>query len=345
MNIVKLLLWPFSFIYSLALRLRHWSYDSGFFASTTFKTPTICVGNLSLGGTGKTPMIELLLRYFNTQQKDPSNYCIAVLSRGYGRKSKGVVEASSLSTVEDLGDEPYQIAQSFPANRVVVSSSRVAGMTYLEQSDLGQNLGLVLLDDAFQHRAISPSLSILLTSFHRPFPADDLLPLGTLRDLPSRASSADLIVVTKCPLTLSNDQRVELINRISPSANQQLFFSYLSYKEKWPGLKKVLQIQDFIGEQITLVTAIANPEPLLTYLNANGIDVLHKKYVDHHFFTSKEIEELATIPKIICTEKDFVKLKDSLENLYYIPVEHHFFKEDQIGFYQAISTLQVSKSI
>jgi tetraacyldisaccharide 4'-kinase len=306
MNIVKLLLWPFSFIYSLALRLRHWSYDSGFFASTTFKTPTICVGNLSLGGTGKTPMIELLLRYFNTQQKDPSNYCIAVLSRGYGRKSKGVVEASSLSTVEDLGDEPYQIAQSFPANRVVVSSSRVAGMTYLEQSDLGQNLGLVLLDDAFQHRAISPSLSILLTSFHRPFPADDLLPLGTLRDLPSRASSADLIVVTKCPLTLSNDQRVELINRISPSAN---------------------------------------PEPLLTYLNANGIDVLHKKYVDHHFFTSKEIEELATIPKIICTEKDFVKLKDSLENLYYIPVEHHFFKEDQIGFYQAISTLQVSKSI
>jgi len=342
---VKLLLWPFSFIYSLVLRLRHWGYDSGFFASTTFKTPTICVGNLSLGGTGKTPMIELLLRYFNAKEKDPSNYRVAVLSRGYGRKSKGVLEASSLSTVEDLGDEPYQIARSFPANRVVVATSRVAGMKYLEQSTLSQTLGLVLLDDAFQHRAIRPSLNILLTSFHRPFPADVLLPLGTLRDLPSRASSADLIVVTKCPLTLSNDQRVKLINGISPLASQQVFFSYLSYQEKWPGLKNVLQMQDCIGEQITLVTAIANPEPLLAYLNANGIDVLHKKYADHHFFTPIEIEEFAAIPKIICTEKDFVKLKYSLENLYYIPVEHHFFKEDEIGFYQAMSALQVSKRI
>ena len=332
MNKLRLLLWPFSMIYGMLLTVRHGLYNSGFWKSTSFKTPSICVGNLSLGGTGKTPMIALLLNHYKTEPAKRT----AVLSRGYGRISQGIVAASKNSTVADLGDEPYQLANDFPESRLVVAASRVAGMNYLESPLHGPLPDLVLLDDAMQHRALIPSFNLLLTSFSRPFPADALLPVGTLRDLPSRAQIADLIVVTKCPEGIDPQQKEALKASIAMYSQAPVVFSYLEYAAFWIGLKDQKNALEYVGKEVTLVTAIANPEPLVLHLKSLGILVHHKKFQDHHFFTPQEIDSLRALPNLCCTQKDFVKLKEQLDLIYYIPVRHAFFKEDARTFYNAL---------
>ena len=336
MIILSILLRPFSYLYGMAISIRHWAYNRGVLKSHAFKTPSICVGNLSLGGTGKTPMVALLLRHYNTIEA----FNTAILSRGYGRISKGLVHASEHATVEDLGDEPFQIAQSYPKNPLVVSASRIEGMSYLEGL-ASKAPHLVILDDALQHRAIQASYTILLTTFSKPFYKDSLIPSGTLRDLPSRAKTADLIVVTKCPENMSNSQRETKLTHIPKHSNQKICFSYLRYNTIWRGVKSDLNGSDFVGVEINLITAIAQPEPLLRYLDKLGVKYRHWRFRDHHFFTANEVAELENLPHLVCTEKDFVKLKDRLDNIHYIGVEHAFFEDDAKVFYSALPAISI----
>ena len=336
MIILSILLRPFSWFYGMAISLRHWTYDRGILKSQSFKTPSICVGNLSLGGTGKTPMVALLLRHYNTVEALNT----AILSRGYGRISKGLVHATEHATVADLGDEPFLIAQSYPKNPLVVSASRIEGMNYLE--GLGVKAPrLVLLDDALQHRAIQASYTILLTTFSKPFYKDSLIPSGTLRDLPFRAKIADLIVVTKCPENMSTAQRAAITTQISKYSNKKICFSYLRYSTLWRGVQSDLNGLDFVGKEINLITAIAQPEPLLKYLDRLGIKYRHWRFRDHHFFTANELTQLESLPHLVCTHKDFVKLKHRLDKIHYIDVQHAFFEDDAKVFYSALPAISI----
>lgn len=337
MILLSILMRPFSWFYGMVLFFRHWAYDKGYKKRYSFKTPSICVGNLSLGGTGKTPMVELLLRHYQADKYVRT----AVLSRGYGRISQGLVLGTSLSTVEDLGDEPYQIAQSFPETTLVVSASRVAGMSYLEGLEPAAP-HVVVLDDALQHRAIQASFTILLTTFSQPFYRDKLLPSGRLRDLPSRAQAADVLVVTKCPSDLSNAQRKEMLTHFSSHFKKLICFSYLDYDPVWKGLEASVKASDYIGKEINLITAIAQPEPLLRYLEGMGIKYKHWRFKDHHFFTPNEIAQLEELSNVVCTQKDFTKLKDRIEGIYYIGVQHVFFEQDAIPFYKALPEVSAS---
>jgi tetraacyldisaccharide 4'-kinase len=345
---LKLLLWPLSIIYGWILGLRHFLYDLGVFKSTSFTTPTICVGNLSLGGTGKTPMISLLIEHY--LQK---GLRVAVVSRGYGRKTKGLIEATSISTPEQIGDEPFQLLQSFPQIRLVVCASRVAAMRFLESpvpekasvtpkvgsaiSSTVQAPQIVLLDDALQHRAIRASFNILLTSYHSPFFKDYLLPAGCLRDLKSSAKRAQIMVVTKGPEKLSNEIKSFYASKLKTNPTQVVVHSYLKYGAFALGKKDQISLESLKGTQVTLVTAIADATPLLAFLEGLGIQHTHLKYADHHFFTPSEIRQFKTYERVFCTEKDFVKLSEQLENAYYLPVVHEFTAVDSKAFYKALA--------
>jgi tetraacyldisaccharide 4'-kinase len=345
---IRLLLWPLSLLYAWGLRIRHLFYDLGLIKSVVFKTPTICVGNLSLGGTGKTPMIALLIEYYLSK-----GLHIAVVSRGYGRKTHGLIEANFESTASQIGDEPFQIYRTFPQIRMVVCASRVRAMAYLEASHfhgvaekkikLGPNQSgsqsppdLVLLDDAFQHRAIKAQFNILLTTYSKPFFKDFYLPAGTLRDHQLRVKKAEVVVVTKSPDPLDKNKNESFVSRLNLRPNQPVFFSHLKYASTIVGLKEHISLDTLKGEKIVLVTAIANPEPLVVFLTSIGAVVKHLKYADHHFFTPSEINLLKQYNRIICTHKDFVKLSDEIPQLFYLPVSHDFSERDKQAFYKAL---------
>tara|TARA_R110000868_G_scaffold82132_3_gene232054 strand:+ start:915 stop:1916 length:1002 start_codon:yes stop_codon:yes gene_type:complete len=316
MQVIRILGFPISLIYALVVHIRNYLFDIGFLKSIEFKTPTICVGNLSVGGTGKTPMIEYLIYLL---KKD---YKIAVLSRGYGRKSKGFQLSSPDSTVENLGDEPFQIHLKFPEIQIAVDADRQNGISILEESN---RFDLILLDDAFQHRKVKPTSAILLTSFDNLYVDDWYLPTGSLRDSKREAKRAAIIIVTKCPKNLSIIQQNEIIKKINPNKNQEVLFSFLAYDFNLKGQNESLTIKDLKTKKVTLVTGIANPEPLLEFLDENQIGVDHLAYRDHHFFSNNEIENFRRKEFILTTEKDYVRLKGKIENLWYIAIEHKFF--------------------
>lgn len=325
MQVLRKLLFPISLVYALVVHVRNWMYDLGIFTSTTYQTKTICVGNLSVGGTGKTPMIELLVR--SLQQ----NYKVAILSRGYKRKSTGYLLATKETSVEDLGDEPYQLKSKFPKIEVAVDADRRNGIALLEKV---VQPNVILLDDAFQHRKVKPGFSILLTAYDNLYVKDWYLPTGNLRDAKSEAKRADLIVVTKCPNNLSVANRNKLKAEINPLPHQKVLFSYLSYNPSLKGNTK--QLAALKGKRVTLVTGIANPLPLLTYLKKEGIVFDHMKFDDHHFFTKKELTILKEKDCILTTEKDYVRLKTELSQLSYIEIAHKFFEHDQRIFEETL---------
>ncbi|NHF60789.1 tetraacyldisaccharide 4'-kinase [Flavobacteriaceae bacterium TP-CH-4] len=318
MQLLRKIAFPISLIYALVVRLRNYGYDKGLFQSTSFKTPIICIGNLSVGGTGKTPMTEYLIRIL----KDP--YRIAVLSRGYKRKSVGFVLGDSGSKVTDLGDEPFQMYQKFPKITVAVDANRQRGIETLEAT---VNPEVILLDDAFQHRKVQAGLYILLTAYGKLYNDDWYLPTGNLRDSKSQAQRANIIVVTKCPTGLSESERKQIITNLQPKEHQKVLFSYLDYGEAiiGDGTKRPL---DFFKDGATLVTGIADPGPLLDYLQQQGIRCEHLRFKDHHFFTDNELQLFNSKNKLLTTEKDYVRLKDRVKNLYYIPIKHRFFAGD-----------------
>ena len=318
MQLLRKIALPISLVYALVVYFRNMLYDFGLLKSTSFKTPTICVGNLSVGGTGKTPMIEYLVENLK------SEYKVAVLSRGYGRKSKGYVMASTKSSVEVIGDEPYQIFSKFPDITVAVDGDRCNGIATLEESTLPD---VILLDDAYQHRKVKPTFSILLTTFDKLYVNDWYLPTGNLRDAKKEARRADVIIVTKCPTALSEDRQLEIKGLLRPRLKQKVLFSELRYSNLLKSNTDTLPLNDFLGQKITLVTGIANPKPLVDYLADKGIELEHLEYRDHHFFSASEIALFNSKAIVLTTEKDFARLQGKVRNLYYFEVKHAFLNE------------------
>lgn len=315
MYLLRIITLPFVPIYYLITKFRNRLYDLGIKKSTSFNLPIICVGNLSVGGTGKTPMIEYLIRLLST------NYKVATLSRGYKRKTKGFLVANRNSNVQMLGDEPYQFYNKFGENVfVAVDEDRVHGLnqllTQIEKPEI------VLLDDAFQHRKIKAGLNILLTTYCNLYVNDYVLPTGNLREPRTGADRADLIVVTKCPKDLGNDEKIQIVKRINPKESQHVFFSHIKYADVVKSLGNDLPLAEI--NNFTLVTAIANAKPLVEFLKSRSLNFEHLNYKDHHGFTDEEVKMLKEKQLILTTEKDFVKLKQFnylLGKLYYLPIE------------------------
>lgn len=315
---LRKLLFPVSLVYAFVVHIRNFLYDVNVFRSKAFETPTICIGNLSVGGTGKTPMAEFLISLLKDK------YRVALLSRGYRRESKGFVLASNQSTVRDLGDEPYQIYSKFPQIAVAVDADRRKGIKMLQAK---VRPDLILLDDAFQHRKVKYGLSILLTAYDTLYVNDWYLPTGSLRDSKREAKRADLIIVTKCPADLSGADQQRIIQKLNPEAHHQVLFSYLAYGSEFMGDTNGYTLDFFRDKQLTLVTGIANPEPLVVYLKEAGLRFDHLLFKDHHTFTKNELRQLRAKEYLLTTEKDYVRLKGKVGNLYYLPIKHRFLGE------------------
>lgn len=322
MKLLRKILFPFNALYYTVVFLRNKGYDLGVFKSKSYALPIICVGNLSVGGTGKTPMIELLIKCLQ------HNYKVAVLSRGYGRQSKGFVLADASSTAQILGDEPYQIAQKFPKITVAVDANRQRGIQTLLALDTPPEL--ILLDDAFQHRKVTAGLSILLTAYDHLYCDDIVLPSGNLRESRSGAQRAQIVVVTKCPATLTEQEKEHIRKRLALSAKQQLFFSSIVYENNIYSSTEKKPLQTLEQKQYTLVTGIANAKPLVQYLRSLGHKFEHLEFPDHHEFSTQELNKISSKSIVLTTEKDFSRLKVlNHDALYYLPITTKMDKQDR----------------
>ena len=330
MQVLRKIAFPFSLLYGLVVYLRNLFYDAGVFPSRSFDTPTVCIGNLSTGGTGKTPMIEWILKNFSGHRK------LAVLSRGYKRKTSGFLIADPALTAEETGDEPLQIARKFPEVTVAVDGNRRRGIQKLQEMITPET---ILLDDAFQHRKVRAHLNVLLTSFSKLYIDDWYLPTGNLRDHRGQAKRAQVIVVTKCPPTLSEEQRRKVTRRLRPRPGQRVLFSYLDYGEVIRGTKNTLNLKDVDKREVLLVTAIANPEPLLQTLRRRGMSINHRGFPDHHYFSEEEIGEFNEATLVLTTEKDFTRLDGRVPGAYFLPVEHRFFKDGKAQLLSLLKSL------
>ncbi|MEM1260476.1 MAG: tetraacyldisaccharide 4'-kinase [Bacteroidota bacterium] len=329
MGLLRKMAWPISMVYGVVVHCRNLLYDHQVLKSKNYKTPTVCVGNLSVGGTGKTPMIEFLI------SKLQKKYKLAVLSRGYKRNSKGFQLGTLHSTVEQLGDEPFQIQRKFPRIQVAVDADRQNGISVLQKL-VGPDL--ILLDDAFQHRRVAPTFSILLTTYSNPFFKDRYLPTGDLRDTKRASRRADCIVVTKCPKNMEKSKEAFYTKRLKKSSDQIVLFSTLTYDDRLYGNPSLLKLNDLKEKHFTLVTGIANPSPLIHHLTENDLDFAYQKFPDHHQFSPSEIETLKKEPLLLTTEKDYGRFHDKIQNLYYIKVEHQFLEDGERELLRAIDT-------
>lgn len=316
MKIIRYILFPIVPIYFLVTWLRNKLYDWGIFESTEYDIPTICVGNLSVGGTGKTPMIEYLIRLLKTE------YQLATLSRGYKRTTKGFIIADENATASTIGDEPFQFYNKFEDVIVSVDADRRHGISQLMQ--LKNSPELILLDDAFQHRKVKAKLTMLLTAYDNLFVNDMPLPTGNLREPKSGAKRADIIVVTKCPVLIGESEKASILQSLKPKKNQSVFFSWIEYSDTIKNVSEERDLNYLTDKDFTLVTGIANPKPLVEYLHSKHLNFGHLNFPDHHDFTSKDIQLLREREFILTTEKDFMRLfPDFQENtqLFYLPIE------------------------
>jgi len=315
-KLVRYILFPVVPIYFLVTWLRNKCYDWGVFKSVEYDIPIICVGNLSVGGTGKTPMIEYLIRFLQP------NYKLATLSRGYKRSTDGFIIADDTATATSIGDEPFQFYNKFEDIIVSVDIDRRNGISKL--LDLDHPPQIILLDDAFQHRKVKAEFNVLLTPFHNLYATDILLPTGNLREPRSGAKRADVIIVTKCPESISESKKNSVIQLLNPEPHQNVFFSWIAYSEVIKNSFCVKPLNYLLDRKITLVTGIANSKPLLDYLSSKGLNFEHYNFEDHHDFSLREIENLKSKEWILTTEKDFMRLsahfKDN-ENIFYLPIE------------------------
>ncbi len=315
---VRKLLFPFSLLYGFVVWIRNFLYDKQIFKSISYDFPIICVGNLRVGGTGKTPMIAYLIELL---QKD---YSVGVLSRGYRRKTKGFVLADKNTTAMDVGDEPHQLYKKFKDSIVSVDENRVHGVNVLMR--MGKPLEVLLLDDAFQHRKIRARFNILLTSYNDLYVDDFMLPMGNLRDGKKQAKRADIVVVTKCPMDLSKEKQHLILKKLGIGVHQKVFFSGIQYGNVLLNEHTELSFDVLKQKRFTLVTAIANAKPLVSFLKERGLDFEHLRFADHHHFSDSELSLLSKKDFLLTTEKDFTKLY-VLTNCYYLPIAFSFLKE------------------
>lgn len=335
----KYLFLPLSAIYAAVTSLRNYLYDEKIFKSVRFEVPVIGIGNLSMGGTGKTPHTEYLLLLFQYIIKT------ATISRGYGRKSTGFKIANEYSTAREIGDEPMQFKRKFPETIVCVSEDRVMAVPRLLTTF--PDIDVFILDDAFQHRAIRPGMMILLTNYNDMYTRDNVFPSGHLREAKSNYHRADIIIVSKCPEYLSTSERAAIISEIKPFEYQKVYFSCMKYGTPYSFYKESEKYHLPINSSALLVCGIANPEPLENYLRSKmkSVDVL--KFNDHHYYDSLDMETIrraytqlpGTDKVIITTEKDAARLKEHQpwfeQNRTIIlvqPIAVEFLGSDKINF-------------
>jgi tetraacyldisaccharide 4'-kinase len=332
MKKLRYLFFPFTVIYGAIVTLRNFLYTKNVLKSSEFDVKTISVGNLSTGGTGKTPHIEYLIRLFK------NDYKIATLSRGYGRKTGGFEQANETSTHKEVGDEPLQFYHKFKEEaNVYVENKRVTGV--IEILAKAPETEVILLDDAFQHRAIKPGFSILLSDYSSLFYKDLILPAGNLRERRIEANRADLIVVTKCPNDVSEAKMEEVTTKIKAIVNKPVYFSQIKYGEikSFNTKLNALKLDELKSLETLLITGIANPKPIQNLLKDNQINFKHLKFPDHHNFTKKNISNIIDIfgrisenKIILTTEKDAVRLKSITElshlPIYYLEIEIEIIK-------------------
>lgn len=334
MRLARILLSPISIIYYIITHSRNWAFDKNLLKSKKYDTTTIVIGNLSVGGTGKSPMTMYLTRLLSNK------YPIAILSRGYGRKTKGFIELKPTDTTEKVGDEPLQLKSRFQQTPVAVCEDRCTGIEHLNNTY--PNLKAILLDDAYQHRKLKASYYILLTMYNKPYYKDYMLPLGNLREARSGSKRAHIIIVTKCPKNLDKNSQEVFKNKLKLQTQQKLFFSYINYPDFLSNHNNnKYYIKDLKHKKITLVTGIANPTPLVKYYQEQGLIFEHLKYQDHHNFSKKELEYINQKAFIITTEKDFMRLKNHIspDKIWYQSMDVKFLNQEKENFDNTILKL------
>ena len=314
---MNFLLYPLSLIYELYTSFRNFLFDLGIIDSIEYKIPTIGIGNLSTGGTGKSIVVDYIIGKFKNKNK------ITTLSRGYNRNTKGFIQASNMSTAYEIGDEPFQFYSKHPEINVVVCEDRRKGMNIILKNL--PDTDLCIWDDVFQHRFVKPGLMILTTTFQYPFYKDEILPVGNLREKISSAKRADLIVVTKCPDNLSQKDKISFLESLNPNDNQKVFFSSLTYMQKIKSDSEEVDIDVLEDVDFILVTGIADSSYLVNFLKNKALKFKHLKYSDHYNFNKSSIDKITglSLNKIILTtEKDFGRLRPKINNrdMYYIEV-------------------------
>jgi tetraacyldisaccharide 4'-kinase len=323
---LKVLLFPFAVLYDVVTSIRNTLYERGYKPSAEFDVPVISVGNLAVGGTGKTPMVEYLIRLLG------DSYKIVTLSRGYGRSTKGIIIADQDANAKTIGDEPYQVFRKFEGKvRVAVGEERALAIAHILQEV--PETEVLLLDDAFQHRKVRPSFQIVLTDYNNLFYDDLLLPAGRLRESARGAARANAIIVTKCPPTIKDEQMMMIEKAVREYSDAPVFFSIIRYGYPLP-----LNDANQMPSQIVLVSGVANHRPFEEHVSRQFSIVKHFKFRDHHSYTNSDLETIYRAAKnakaaVVTTEKDAVKFDSSTISriftdvpVFYLPIQTEFLK-------------------
>lgn len=342
-DFIKINRWlqPLSWFYGLGVRFRNTLFETGFLKSKSFTMPIISVGNITVGGTGKTPHVEYLIRLLQDHSR------VAVLSRGYKRKSHGFQIADESSTARTIGDEPFQMKQKYPKVIVAVDKNRVHGIEALNQQH--HDIDVILLDDAFQHRYVKPGINILLVDYHRLIIYDTLLPAGRLREPLTGKNRADIVIITKCPKDLKPMEYRVITKAMDLYPYQQIFFTTLEYGDMKPIFKKegtLANLEQLKNHHVLLLTGIASPRQMKEDISPMVSKLSMLSFPDHHAFNQKDIEqicsEFAKLPSpkcIITTEKDAARIiglkglcEEIKENIYILPVRIKFMLNQEEKF-------------
>lgn len=340
----KLILVPFAIIYAVVIALRNFLYKKRIFRSVKFGVPVICVGNLSTGGTGKTPHIDYLVSLLKT------NYTVGVLSRGYRRKTSGYIDVLSNSKAVEVGDEPLLLKWKHPEAHIAVSESRAFGIPKLTHNK--EDNFVILLDDAFQHRAVRAGLNILLTKFNDLYVNSQILPLGNLREFKSGANRADIILVTNSPKTLSETDKKAIIAKLSPKSYQYVLFSTIEYQKMYYLQYNEIKFTKLeSSSSVVLVSGIADNSSLVEHLEQKFQNVYQRKFADHHQYTNQDIESIISTYNnikednkyLITTEKDLTRLLPFIEDfnkngihIHCLPIRINFVAEEKEKFNKLI---------
>ena len=346
-DLIKINDWllPFSWIYGSIVRFRNWLFDMGLKKSKSFSIPIISVGNITVGGSGKTPHVEYLIRLLHDKAK------IAVLSRGYKRKSHGYVLAEESTTMPEIGDEPFLMHQKFSDIYVAVDAKRARGIENLQNDEATKDVDVVLLDDAFQHRYVKPGINILLVDYHRLIIYDKMLPAGRLREPLSGKNRADIVIITKCPKDLKPMEFRVLTKAMDLYPFQKLYFTSIDYDTpKGVFEEKQIELDKLQDYHVLLLTGIASPKQMEHDLKPMTKDITNLSFGDHHSFKGKDIDRIndafESMPEpriIITTEKDAVRLRETeglyekvKSNMYELPIKVSFMLDQQDNFNEKI---------
>ena len=346
-DLIKINDWllPFSWIYGSIVRFRNWLFDIGLKKSKSFSIPIISVGNITVGGSGKTPHVEYLIRLLHDKAK------IAVLSRGYKRKSHGYVLANESTTMPEIGDEPFQMHEKFSDIYVAVDAKRARGIENLQNDEATKDVDVVLLDDAFQHRYVKPGINILLVDYHRLIIYDKMLPAGRLREPLSGKNRADIVIITKCPKDLKPMEFRVLTKAMDLYPFQKLYFTSIDYDTpKGVFEEKQIELDKLQDYHVLLLTGIASPKQMEHDLKPMTKDITNLSFGDHHSFKGKDIDRIndafESMPEpriIITTEKDAVRLRETeglyekvKSNMYELPIKVSFMLDQQDNFNEKI---------